>query len=80
MRPLKCIGLRVKYRYSCQSVMKFGYLERISKITPISNFMKIHLVGAEVFHADGQTDMTTVAINFLNFANAPSMGSPALNT
>jgi hypothetical protein len=29
---------------------------RVSKNTPISNFMKIRAVGAELFHADGQTE------------------------
>jgi hypothetical protein len=33
--------------------------------------MKIRLVGAEVFHADGQTDMTKLIIAFRKFANAP---------
>jgi len=33
--------------------------------------MKIHPVGAELFHADGQTDMTKLMVAFRNFANAP---------
>jgi len=36
--------------------------------------MKIHSVGADLFHAyetDGQTDVTKVTNSFLNFANAP---------
>jgi hypothetical protein len=33
--------------------------------------MKILLVGAELFHADGQTDMTKLIVTFRNFANAP---------
>jgi hypothetical protein len=33
--------------------------------------MKIRLVGAELFHADGQTEMTKLIIAFRNFANAP---------
>jgi hypothetical protein len=40
----------------------------------MSNLIKIRLVGAEFFHADGRTkrwtDMTKVA--FLNFAKAPN--------
>jgi hypothetical protein len=39
----------------------------------IPNFMKIHPVGAELFHADGQTeewtDMTKIIIAFYHFAN-----------
>jgi hypothetical protein len=32
--------------------------------------MKIGPEGAELFHADGQTDMTTLIVAFRNFANA----------
>ena len=32
------------------------FLDRFSKNPQISNFTKIHLVGAELFHADGRTD------------------------
>ena len=34
--------------------------------------MKIRLVGAELFHADGRTDMTKLTVAFRNFANAPN--------
>ena len=33
--------------------------------------MKIHLVGAELFHADGRTDKKKLTVAFRNFANAP---------
>jgi len=33
--------------------------------------MKIHPVGAELFHADGRTDTTKLIVIFRNFANAP---------
>ena len=33
--------------------------------------MKILLVEAELFHADGRTDMTKLIIAFRSFANAP---------
>jgi hypothetical protein len=33
--------------------------------------MKIRPVGAELFHADGQTDMTKLTVAFRNFAKAP---------
>ena len=45
-----------------------GYLKKKLKI---SNFMKIHPVGAELFHADGRTDMTGLIVAFRNLANAP---------
>jgi hypothetical protein len=38
------------------------------KKTQISNFIKIHRVGAK-FYANGRTDMTLI-VAFLNFANA----------
>jgi hypothetical protein len=37
----------------------------------ISNFIKIRLVGAELFHADGRADMTKLIVTFRNSANAP---------
>jgi len=36
--------------------------------------MKIRPVGAELFHADGRTDMTNVVVAFRNFVNAPKNG------
>jgi len=33
--------------------------------------MKIRPVGAELFHADGRTDMTKLTVAFLNFAKGP---------
>ena len=35
------------------------------------SYIKHHEVGAEVFHADGQTEMTKLIVTFSNFANAP---------
>ena len=37
----------------------------------MSNFMKIRPVGAELFDADGRTDMTKLIVAFCSFANAP---------
>jgi hypothetical protein len=39
--------------------------------TQISDFIKMRPVGAELFHADGQTDMTKLIVAFRNIANAP---------
>ena len=33
--------------------------------------MKMRPVGANLFHADGQTDMTKIINSFSSFANAP---------
>jgi len=35
--------------------------------------MKILLVGAGLFHADGWTDMTKIIVAFRNFENAPKI-------
>ena len=35
--------------------------------------MKILSVGAELFRADGQTDMMELTVAFRNFANAPKV-------
>jgi hypothetical protein len=34
--------------------LNLNFLDRLSKNSPISNFMKIRLVGSELFHAYGQ--------------------------
>jgi hypothetical protein len=36
--------------------------------------MKIYPVGAELFHADGQTDRQKLLVAFRNVANAPTNG------
>ena len=52
--------------------MKLGiFLDRFSEHPHISNFMKIRQLGAELFHADGQTDMTTLRVAVRKFANVP---------
>jgi len=48
-----------------------NFLDRLAKNTQISNFKEVHPVGAELFHADGRTDMTKLIVIFRNFANAP---------
>jgi hypothetical protein len=54
--------------------MKLDFLDRFSKNTQVSNFIKILPLGAELFHADGrtnvQTDMTKLIVAFCNFADA----------
>jgi hypothetical protein len=40
----------------------------------MSNFTQIRPVGAELFHAHGQTNMTKLIVAFRNFANAPKNG------
>jgi len=65
--------------YSCQILVKLNFLDRFSKNIPISDFFKIHLVGAKLFHEDGRmdgrthgrADVTKLVVAFRNFANAP---------
>jgi hypothetical protein len=40
-----------------------------------SDFRKIHPVGAELFHAVKQTDMTKLIVAFQSFAKAPKKES-----
>jgi len=40
--------------------------------------MKIHPVGAELFHADGRTDMTKLIVSFRNSTNAPKNAWPVI--
>jgi hypothetical protein len=51
-----------------------GIFDRFSKNTQILNSIKIRPVGAELFHADrqtnGQTDMTKITVAFRNFSNS----------
>jgi hypothetical protein len=54
------------------------FFDRVSKNNQISNFMKIHPVEAELFHADRRTDgwtyMRKLKVTFRNFANVPKNG------
>ena len=58
-----CNGLHVKYSLLLSDFDKnMNFLNRLSKNPQISNFMKIRPVGAELFHADGRTDMTKLIV------------------
>ena len=60
-------------RYSCQTQMELQILLiDFRKTLKISIFMKIRPVGAELFHADGQTDgHDDLIFARRNFANEP---------
>ena len=58
------------YLLPCHTLMKLEFSGRILENTPMSYFMKIRPVGAELFHADGRTDMTKLS-PFEVFLNSP---------
>jgi hypothetical protein len=49
-------------------------LGTFSKNIQIPNFMKIRSVGAELLHADKQTDVAHLTLAIYNFAGAPKKG------
>jgi hypothetical protein len=56
--------------YSCQILMTLEFSRHIFEKAQISNFMKIRPVRDELFHTDGQTDMTKLTDDFRSFASA----------
>ena len=65
-----CIGLHVKSPLVSSDFNK-TFLDIFSKNTHISNHANNRPVGADLFHADTQTDIPKVKVAFRNFANAP---------
>ena len=57
-------------RYSCQILITVERSRLIFENTQILNCMKILSLGAELFHADRQTDMTKITVAIRSFANA----------
>ena len=49
--------------------MNLKFSRQIFENTQIPNFMKIRPVAAELFNAEGQTDMTKLIVAFRNFAS-----------
>jgi hypothetical protein len=48
--------------YSCRILMKLEIFGRFSKTAQMSSFIKIRLMGAELFNADGQTDLKLIVV------------------
>jgi hypothetical protein len=68
------IGLRVKFRYCCQILMKLEFSRRIFKKYPKIEFHENPSRGSRVVQCqmtDRQTDMTKLIAAFSNSANAP---------
>jgi len=71
---IRQIDLHVKYPlYSSDFNENWTFLTDFRKHFQISNFMKIRPVGAELFHEEGQTDMTKLIVTFSSSANAPKI-------
>jgi len=70
------IGLHVKYLLFLSDFNETWIFSTVfSKITQTSTFMKIRVVGAELFprgQKDGRTDLTKLTVAFSNYANAPT--------
>jgi hypothetical protein len=65
------VCLNVKYHFFLlRFKWNLNFLDRFSKNTKLSNFMKVHTVGAELFHTDRRTDTMKLIVAFRTFANA----------
>jgi len=67
----KSVLVSIESTLSCPILMKLECSRQIFEISSNTKFHEICPVGAELFHSDGRTDMTTLTIAFRNFANAP---------
>jgi len=56
--------------------MKPDFIGGFSENTQITNLIKIRPVGAELFYADGRTEMTKLIFAFRNFAKVPKNTTP----
>jgi hypothetical protein len=66
------IGLHVKYTLFLPHLNEtWIFLDTFFKNIQVSYFMKIRLVGAELFHVDGRTDMTKLIVASRSFVNSP---------
>jgi len=69
------IGRHVKYPLLFSDFDEtFNFLDIFSKYL-IPNFLKIRPMRAELFHADGRTDLTELIVAFRNFAKVRKNGN-----
>ena len=73
------IGPQVKYLLFLADFNETYFPNRVSKNTQIPNFMKVRPLGAELIHAERQTDMTKLIVFFRNLANAHKKDKSLLN-
>ena len=64
-------NIPVKYPFFLSDFTETLIFSTDFRKTKSSNLIKIRLVRAELFHADGRTDMTKLIAAFRNFSNAP---------
>jgi hypothetical protein len=69
-----CIGLHSKYQLFLFNET-LNFLDRFSKNIQIPNFMKIHPVGAELFHADRHDESNSRCSQFRERALNKSLGA-----
>ena len=62
--------LHVKYPWFLSDFIETSIFSTDFLEIEISNFIRIRPVGAELFYAEGQTDMKKLIVSFRNFANA----------
>jgi len=55
-------------RFSCQIFMKLEFYQQIFEKKYLSDCMTIRPVGADLFHADGETEVTELIVAYRNFA------------
>jgi hypothetical protein len=60
----------MKYPFFLSSFNE-NILDRFSKNTQISNFIRIRPAEAELFRADGRAHMTKLIVPFGNYSNVP---------
>ena len=65
-------GRHAKTRYSFQILMNLDLSRQIFRSFS-SNFMKICPEGADLFHADGETELTELVVAYRNFAKEPKI-------
>jgi hypothetical protein len=70
----KYIVFHVKYPFFLSDLNEtWIFFDGHSKDILVSNFMKIHPDGAELFHADGQIDMMSLIVTLRNLRTRLNM-------